>query len=52
MTTVADLARYRFEVDSDGALDRVGRAARDCVNGLDQWTDPELSRVQQQETTT
>jgi 3,4-dihydroxy-2-butanone 4-phosphate synthase/GTP cyclohydrolase II len=52
MTTVADLARYRFEVDFDGALDLVGRAPHDSGNGLDPWTDPELSRAHQKETIT
>jgi len=52
MTTVADLARYRFEVDSDGALDRVGRVPRDSGNGLDRWTDPEPMRAHQTGTMT
>jgi 3,4-dihydroxy 2-butanone 4-phosphate synthase / GTP cyclohydrolase II len=52
MTTVADLAHHRFEADSDGALDRMGRAPRDFGNGLARWTDPELLRAHQKGTTT
>jgi len=52
MITVSDLARYRFEVDSEGALDRVGRAPRNSGNGLDRWTDPEPMRAHQTGTMT
>jgi 3,4-dihydroxy-2-butanone 4-phosphate synthase/GTP cyclohydrolase II len=52
MTTVADLARYRFEVDSDGALDRVGRVPPDSGNGFDRWNDPEPIRAHQTGTMT
>jgi 3,4-dihydroxy-2-butanone 4-phosphate synthase/GTP cyclohydrolase II len=46
MTTVADLARYRFDVDFDGELDGVGTG-----DGLHQWTVPELIGAHQKETT-
>jgi 3,4-dihydroxy-2-butanone 4-phosphate synthase/GTP cyclohydrolase II len=52
MTTVADLARYRFDVDSDGTLDRATRASQDSDSALDQWTDPELIRAHQTGTIT
>jgi len=52
MTTVADLARYRFEVDCDGALYGVDRAPRDSGSGLDHWTDPELTGAHQKGTMT
>jgi 3,4-dihydroxy-2-butanone 4-phosphate synthase/GTP cyclohydrolase II len=47
MTTIADLARYRFELDSDGALDPVDRTSWDSGHSLDHWTDPELIRAHQ-----